>query len=61
MDDVTGEWGETVKEELHDLYFSPNNIRLLKSSGTRWAGRVAREVLAGGTEGKWQHGRSSCR
>ena len=25
MDEVTGEWGETVKEKLHDLY-----------SGLRW-------------------------
>jgi hypothetical protein len=29
-------------EELHNLYSSPNTIRIIKSRRMRWAGRVAR-------------------
>jgi hypothetical protein len=29
-------------EELHDLYFSPSIIRMIKSRRIRWAGHVAR-------------------
>jgi hypothetical protein len=29
-------------EELHDLYFSPSTIRIIKSRRTRWVGHVAR-------------------
>jgi hypothetical protein len=28
-------------EELHDLLFSPNNIRVIQSRRNRWAGLVA--------------------
>jgi hypothetical protein len=31
-----------VFEELHNLYFSPNIIRMIKSRRMRWAGHVAR-------------------
>jgi hypothetical protein len=41
-DEVTGEWRKLHKEELHDLYSSPNIIRLIKSRLMRWAGHVAR-------------------
>jgi hypothetical protein len=38
-------------DELHDLYSSPNIVRVIKSRRMRWAGRVARmergEVLTG--------------
>jgi hypothetical protein len=29
-------------EELHNLYFSPNIIRMIKSRRMKWAGHVAR-------------------
>ena len=40
-DEVTGEWRKLHKEELNDLYSTPNIIRLIKSRRTRWAGHVA--------------------
>jgi hypothetical protein len=39
MDEVTGDRRKLHNEELNDLYFSPNNIRMIKS---RWAMHVAR-------------------
>ena len=30
-DDVTGEWRKQHTEELNDLYYSPNNFRMIKS------------------------------
>jgi hypothetical protein len=47
-------------DELHDLYSSPNIVRVIKSRRTRWAGHVARmgegrgvyRILGGRTEGK---------
>jgi hypothetical protein len=41
-DKVTGEWGKFHNEELHDLYSSPNIVRVIKSRRMRWAGHVAR-------------------
>jgi hypothetical protein len=29
-------------EELHNLFFSPNIIRMIKSRRMRWAGHIAR-------------------
>ena len=29
-------------EELHRLYYSPNIVRVIKSSRLRWAGHIAR-------------------
>jgi hypothetical protein len=37
--EVTGKWRRLHNEELHDLKFSPNNI---KSGRTKWVGYVAR-------------------
>ena len=41
-DEVTGEWRRLHKEELNDLYCSPNIIRVMKSRIIRRAGHVAR-------------------
>jgi hypothetical protein len=36
-DDVAGEWKKLYLEELHDLYCSPNIIRVIKSRRMSWA------------------------
>jgi hypothetical protein len=41
-DQVTGDWRKLHNEELHNLYCSPNIIRMIKSRRMRWAGHVAR-------------------
>jgi hypothetical protein len=41
-DMVTGECRKLHNEELHDLYSSPNIVRVIKSRRMRWAGHVAR-------------------
>jgi hypothetical protein len=59
-DEVTGEWRKLHNKELHDLYSTPNIIRIIKSRRMRWAGHVARmgekrnayRLLAGKPEGK---------
>jgi hypothetical protein len=38
----TGQWRKLHNEELHDLYSSPNIVRVIKSRRIRWAGHVAR-------------------
>ena len=42
MDEVTGEWRKLHNEELSDLYYLPNIVRVVKSRRIRWAGHVAR-------------------
>jgi hypothetical protein len=41
-DEVTEGWRKLHNEELHNLYFSPSIIRMIKSRRMRWAGNVAR-------------------
>jgi hypothetical protein len=41
-DEVTGEWRKLHNEELHDLYFSPSIIRIMKTRRMSWALHVAR-------------------
>jgi len=36
------EWRKLHKEELYDLYSSPNTARVIKSRRMNWAGHVAR-------------------
>jgi len=40
-DKVTGEWRRLHNEELYEIYFSSNIIRMSKSRIMRWAGHVA--------------------
>jgi hypothetical protein len=48
---VTGERSKFYNEELNNLYFSPNIVRVIKSRRMRWPGRVLglgrREVYIG--------------
>jgi hypothetical protein len=58
--EVTAEWRKLHNEELHDLYSSPNIVRMIKSRIMGWAAHVARvgegrgvcRVLVGESEGK---------
>jgi hypothetical protein len=59
-DEILGTWRKLHNEELHNLYYSPDLIRMTKSRRIRWAVHVARmgekrnacRVLVGKPDGK---------
>jgi hypothetical protein len=63
-----GSWRKLNNDELHNLYSSPNTVRVIKSRRMRWVGHVAcmmegrgvYRVLVGRTGGKRLLGRSRC-
>jgi hypothetical protein len=67
--EMTQDWRKLQNEELHNLYSSPNIIRVIKSKRMRWAGHVARigekrnayRILVGKPEGKRPLGRRRLR
>jgi hypothetical protein len=60
-----GSWRKVHNDELHNLYSSPNIVRIIKSRRMRWIGHVAcmvegrgvYRVLVGRPEGKRPLGR----
>jgi hypothetical protein len=52
-DEVTGGWRKLHNEELHNLYFSPNVIRMIEPRRMRWAGHAARMGRRGVHIGYW--------
>jgi hypothetical protein len=66
---TTRDWRKLHNEELHNLYSSPNIIRMIKSKRIRWAGHVPRmrtkrnayRILVGKPDGMRPLGRPRCR
>jgi hypothetical protein len=58
-EEVAGGWRRLHNEEFHNLYASPNTIRVINSRGMRWVGKVPRmgemgivyEILVGNPGG----------
>jgi hypothetical protein len=53
-DEVTGDWMKLHNEELNDLYYSRNVIRVIKSRRMTWAGHVARMGGGQANTGYWR-------
>jgi hypothetical protein len=59
-EEEVGGWRMLYNKELHNLYVSPNIIRMIKSRRMKWAGHVAQmgeminayNILVGKPEGK---------
>jgi hypothetical protein len=68
-EEMAGGWGRLHNEELHNLYASPNIIRVITSGKKRWAedvihiGEIRNEynILVGELQGKSPLGRPRCR
>jgi hypothetical protein len=39
--EVTGSWRKLHNEELHNLYYLPSIIRMIKSRRMKWTGHAA--------------------
>jgi hypothetical protein len=62
-DEVTGGWRKLHNEELHNMYSSPNIIRMIKDGmgrvySTNWEKRNAYRILVGNPERKRPVGRT---
>jgi hypothetical protein len=68
-EEVVGGWRRLHNEEFHNLYTSPNTIRVIKSRRLRWSGHVAYlvemrnayNILVGKPDGKRPLRRPRCR
>jgi hypothetical protein len=68
-DGAAGGWRKLHNEDLHNLYYFPSMIKIIKSRRMRWAGHVARlgekrnvyRLLVGNPEGKRPLGRPRLR
>jgi hypothetical protein len=68
-EEVTGDWRRLHNEELHNLYTSPDIIRVIKSRRMRWVDHAVRmgdmrntyKILIGKPEEGTQLGRPRCR
>jgi hypothetical protein len=68
-EEVVGGWRRLHSEELHNLYTSPNIVRVIKLRMMRYVGHVASmgemwsvyKILVAKPEGKSPLGRPSCR
>jgi len=52
-DEVTGNGGDCINEELNDLNTSTKTVRVIKSRRMRWAGHVARMGAERECIGSW--------
>ena len=67
--DENGEWRRLQNEELHNLYRSPNTVKVMKCRRLKWAGHEARmeeiksafKIFTGELTGKRPLGRPMCR
>jgi hypothetical protein len=48
-----GSWRKLHNDELHNLYSSPDIVKVIKSRRMRWAGHVARMGRGGVFTGFW--------
>jgi hypothetical protein len=52
-DEMMGDWRKLHSEELHNLYSTPDIIRIMKSRRMKWAGHLARMGKRGMHIGCW--------